>query len=98
MQNTAKSLFNEINLKYMIKGSNKDKGTITELTRQRDETVEFSINWYSCFIVTFRPKTIGVKSTVTDIMTGDKKVTSKSYELSQPNLLETILNLIVTKV
>jgi hypothetical protein len=46
-----------------------------------EEKVEFSVNWYSEFIVTFRPQTIGVKCT---IKSRDNSKDSKNISKSLP--------------
>lgn len=97
----ARDLFNEINRDF--KSSNRTRRTelpdFATLKGYFNECkIEFTIGWYDNFVVTFRPKTIGVKYHKSD-KKEDKSISiSKSYPLEQPNLLDTILDLYKPKL
>lgn len=60
---------------------------------KRECQVEFSIGWYDVFIVTFRPKTIGVKYTKTNSAEKTHETVSKQFPLEQADLLDNILTM-----
>ena len=96
-ENTARELYDEIGRDF--KTSNRTRRTDLEefMTLRlygKENKVEFSVGWYKTLMISFRPKTIGVELIVNDKKTGEKERVSKSYPLDQPDLLDTILNLL----
>ena len=98
MINTAKLLFEELDKDFKPNTRRPELGEFTELRRCKDERVEFSIGWYKEFIISFKPKTVGVKYIVTDKQTKEHKTLSKSYPLEQENLLDAILELLNAEI
>jgi hypothetical protein len=95
MINTAKQLYDDISKHLKPNTKRPELGEFMTLKLYGDENkVEFSRGWYDIFIVTFRPQTIGVKLHKTDKSTKEAKTISKSLPLDQPNLLDTLLDLL----
>lgn len=93
-QQKAKELFNEIDKDYKPNRKRPKLGEFTTLKLyNKDAKVEFSIGWYDEFVIVFRPQTIGVKYYKTNPFTKEKSCVSKSYQLDQENLLDTVLSL-----
>lgn len=101
MQNTAKQLYDEISNDFKINNRTRRINDIPEITVLKlfdnQTKVEFSIKWYDVFIVSFNPKTVGVKYTTTNKDTKEHKTISKQYPLDKENLLDTILDLYIFK-
>ena len=99
--NTAKALYDEISKDFKINNRTRRVDDIPEITvlRLYDNwtKVEFSISWYDVFIVSFNPKTVGVKYTYTNKATKESKTLSKQFPLDKENLLDTILDLYAKK-
>ena len=94
MNNTAQELLNALSDNFMPNTYKPELGKMTELRRTGNEKVEFSIDWYTKVVVSFRPQTIGVKVHKYDAEKDETKTISKSYPLTQENLIETIVNLL----
>lgn len=91
---TARELFNEISKDFKPNKRQPDLGEFTELQLfSKENKIEFSINWFSQFVITFRPQTIGVRIQHHNKKTGESKSISKSYPLTQENLLDTVLKI-----
>ena len=94
--NTVDALYNEISRDF--KTNNRTRRTdlpeFMELKASyKENKVYFSIGWYDTFIISFNPKTVGVKYTKTNKLTRESQTISKQFPLNQDDLLETILNL-----
>ena len=98
MKNTAIDLYEELSRDFKPNTRRPELGEFTELRRFKNETVEFSVEWYKVFIVSFKPKTVGVKYTITDKITKEHKTISKQFPLDQENLLDKILELVTAKI
>lgn len=93
--NTGKQLFDEINNNLKPNKLKPELGEFTTLVlHDKGNKVEFCRGWNDEFIVSFNPKTVGVKYSKIDSESKKRVTISKQYPLDQKDLLMTILNLL----
>lgn len=94
--NTAKELFDEMVKICKPNTIRPELGEFTTLkVYNKENKVEFTINWDREFLISFNPKTIGVKIKIKSKEDSKEKTLSKQLPLNQKDLLSTILDMYV---